>query len=119
MIWLFSLFWILCNMPDFLNSTLLCFGLGSCMNYLNKDRKTVEGFGDEWERFAFLMERLGMLSGKAAALPLVFYRYLSFYTMRTDALNRFSTRLEQRFTRKQIEAMILAAGLTNIRFSKD
>jgi hypothetical protein len=70
-------------------------------------------------RFASLMERLGMPSGKAAALPLGFYRHLSFYTMRTDALDRFGTRLEQRFTRKQIESMMLAAGLTNIRFSED
>jgi hypothetical protein len=29
------------------------------------------------------------------------------------------TRLEQRFTRKQIASMMLAAGLENIRFSED
>ena len=33
-----------------------------------------------------------------AAFPLSFYRDRSFYMMRTDALDRFGTRLEQRFT---------------------
>lgn len=70
-------------------------------------------------RFAALMEKFGMSATKAASLPLGFYRTLSFYTMRTDALDRFGTRLEQRFTRKQIEAMMQAAGLENIRFSED
>lgn len=49
--------------------------------------------------------------------PLSAYRGLSFYTMRTDALDRFGTRLEQRFTRGQVERMMAAAGLTDIRFS--
>jgi SAM-dependent methyltransferase len=70
-------------------------------------------------RFAALMEKLGMSATKAASLPLGFYRTLSFYTMRTDALDRFGTRLEQRFTRKQIESMMQAAGLENIHFSED
>jgi hypothetical protein len=37
--------------------------------------------------------------------------------MRTDALDRFGTPLEQRFTRAQITKMMTAAGLENIRFS--
>jgi hypothetical protein len=37
--------------------------------------------------------------------------------MRTDALDRFGTGLEQRFTRAQITAMMTAAGLSEIRFS--
>ena len=37
--------------------------------------------------------------------------------MRTDALDRFGTRLEQRFTRKQVEMMMEAAGLEQIVFS--
>ena len=49
-------------------------------------------------------------------LPLSAYRDKSFYTMRTDALDRFGTRLEQRFTRTQIAAMMAAAGLDDIRF---
>jgi len=50
--------------------------------------------------------------------PLSAYRSLSFYTMRTDALDRFGTRLEQRFSRAEIAAMMEAAGLSDIRFSE-
>jgi SAM-dependent methyltransferase len=50
--------------------------------------------------------------------PLVeIYKGKSFYTMRTDALDRFGTRLEHRFTRDQIRAMMERCGLTQIRFS--
>ena len=50
--------------------------------------------------------------------PLVeIYRDKSFYTMRTDALDRFGTRLEHRFTRDQIRTMMTSCGLTDIRFS--
>jgi hypothetical protein len=37
--------------------------------------------------------------------------------MRTDALDRFGTRLEQRFTRDEIKQMMHNAGLEDIRFS--
>ncbi len=39
--------------------------------------------------------------------------------MRTDALDRFGTRLEQRFTRKEIREMMIIAGLIDIKFSKN
>jgi hypothetical protein len=42
---------------------------------------------------------------------------MSFYTMRTDSRDRFGTRLEQRFSRTEIEKMMLAAGLERTRFS--
>ena len=64
-------------------------------------------------RFAGLLEKLG---AEVAHLPLSAYRNLSFYSMRTDALDRFGTRLEQRFTRPEIEAMMQNAGLINIVF---
>jgi hypothetical protein len=47
-------------------------------------------------------------------VPLSFYRDRSFYTMRTDAFDRFATRLEQRFTADEIRAMMAAAGLTGV-----
>jgi SAM-dependent methyltransferase len=50
-------------------------------------------------------------------VPLAYYRNTSFYTMRTDALDRFGTRLEHRFTRDEIEAMMRSCGLEDIRFS--
>ena len=49
-------------------------------------------------------------------VPLGFYRNQSFYTMRTDALDRFGTRLEQRFTRGEIEVMMARSGLGQIVF---
>lgn len=66
-------------------------------------------------RGARLAERLG---ADVDHWPLSAYRRLSYYTMRTDALDRMGTRLEQRFDRAEIEAMMRAAGLTDIRFSE-
>lgn len=64
-------------------------------------------------RIALALERRGR---NVEAFPLSHYRNYSFYTMRTDALDRFGTRLEQRFTRREIEAMMTDCGLTSIRF---
>lgn len=66
-------------------------------------------------RGAGLLEKLGL---DVERIPLAPYRSGSFYTMRTDALDRLGTRLEQRFTRAQIAAMMQAAGLENVRFSE-
>lgn len=52
-------------------------------------------------------------------IPLSAYRKLSFYTMRTDALDRFGTRLEKRFSREQIKAMMEKAGLERVKFSEN
>ncbi len=49
--------------------------------------------------------------------PLAYYRDKSFYVMRTDALDRFGTRLEQRFSKGQIECMLREAGMIDVRFS--
>ena len=65
-------------------------------------------------RAARLAEAIG---ADVSNTPLGTYRNASFYTMRTDALDRFGTRLEQRFSRPQIERMMLAAGLSDICFS--
>ncbi len=65
-------------------------------------------------RAAGLLERLGLMP---RSWPLAFYRRHSFYVMRTDAFDRFCTRLEQRFTRVQISEMLHAAGFVDIRFS--
>ena len=49
--------------------------------------------------------------------PLHAYRDSSLYTLRTDALDRFGTRLERRFTKDQIRELMTKAGLTRIEFS--
>jgi ubiquinone/menaquinone biosynthesis C-methylase UbiE len=65
-------------------------------------------------RLAKVIEKSGF---SAAGLPLEFYRNRSFYVMRTDAYDRFCTRLEQRFTRREIAQMLSEAGFDGIRFS--
>lgn len=65
-------------------------------------------------RISRLLERRGR---GVALLPLAAYRNRSFYTMRTDALDRFGTQLEQRFTAAQIRQMMEMAGLAQITFS--
>ncbi len=49
--------------------------------------------------------------------PLSAYRNLSFYTMRTDALDRFGTRLEQRFSSDEIKVMMENSGLEKVELS--
>jgi SAM-dependent methyltransferase len=65
-------------------------------------------------RAARVAETLG---ADVASFPLSFYRRRSFYMLRTDALDRFGTRLEQRFSKEQIRRMMEEAGLTRIEFS--
>ena len=66
-------------------------------------------------RLAWLLEKFGL---GVETLPLSQYRHNSFYVMRTDALDRFGTRLEKRFTKKEMREMMERAGLTNIVFSE-
>lgn len=67
-------------------------------------------------RTAKLFEMLGM---SVDAFPLSQYRNSSFYVMRTDALDRFGTRLEKRFTKTEITKMMIDAGLKDIRFGDE
>ena len=50
-------------------------------------------------------------------MPLHAYRDCSFYTMRTDARDRFGTPIEKRFTRSEITIMMERSGLDNIVIS--
>tara|TARA_B110000003_G_scaffold239871_1_gene246178 strand:+ start:95 stop:922 length:828 start_codon:yes stop_codon:yes gene_type:complete len=51
------------------------------------------------------------------SFPLSNYHDKSFYTMKTDALDRFGTRLELRYTKKEIIDMMEKSGLKDIIFS--
>jgi SAM-dependent methyltransferase len=64
-------------------------------------------------RLARIAERQG---AAVENFPLSAYRSHTFYVMRTDALDRFGTRLEQRFTRSEILNMMEEAGLGDVRF---
>jgi len=62
--------------------------------------------------------RLAERCGKTVdSWPLAYYRDKGFYLMRTDALDRFGTRLERRFSRVDIATMLTAAGCINPVFS--
>ena len=50
--------------------------------------------------------------------PLSDYKNKNFYFMATDSLDRFGTKLEKRFTKKEIEDMLLNAGFVDIKFSE-
>jgi glycosyltransferase involved in cell wall biosynthesis/SAM-dependent methyltransferase len=65
-------------------------------------------------RFSLLLPKLGL---SAQHFPLNFYSKLSLYTMRTDSLDRFGTRLEHRFTKSEIREMMERSGLVGIEFS--
>lgn len=53
----------------------------------------------------------------AKRMPLHGYQNRSFFMIRNDALDRFGTRLEQRFSKEQVIEMMQLAGLTDIIIS--
>ncbi len=65
-------------------------------------------------RIARFLDRAGRLP---ANWPLAQYRNSTFYAMRTDALDRFGTRLEHRFTQAQIQSLLHDAGFVEVTFS--
>jgi len=65
-------------------------------------------------RSALILEKLGR---NVSNFPLTWYRNEPFYIMRTDALDRFGTRLEQRFTKAEISSMLDDAGFERFTFS--
>ncbi|MGK0297594.1 MAG: ubiquinone/menaquinone biosynthesis C-methylase UbiE [Gammaproteobacteria bacterium] len=67
-------------------------------------------------KIALIIEKIGI---NPSNFPLSTYRNKSLYTMRTDALDRFGTRLEKRFTQKQIMKMMMKAGLDKIIFNNN
>ncbi len=54
-----------------------------------------------------ILERFGI---SVDSVPLHHYKDLSFHVMRNDALDRFGTTLEMRFTKTEIEEMLINAG---------
>tara|TARA_B100000614_G_C14534407_1_gene487842 strand:+ start:758 stop:1588 length:831 start_codon:yes stop_codon:yes gene_type:complete len=52
-------------------------------------------------------------------MPLSDYKDKKFYFMKTDALDRFGTSLEKRFSRQEITEMLENAGFENINFSNE
>jgi SAM-dependent methyltransferase len=63
--------------------------------------------------------RLIGLKGLAKKIPLSGYQDMSFFVIRNDALDRFGTKLEQRFTKEEVITMMQNAGLTAINVSPE
>lgn len=68
--------------------------------------------------FSQLLELVG-LKKLSEQVPLSYYKRTSLKIIRNDALDRFGTPLEQRFSKKKIREMMSNAGLRNIVFSKN
>ena len=66
-------------------------------------------------RAARVLHAIGL---DVSGFPLSMYRDRSFYSMRTDARDRFGTPLEKRFRAEDIERMMAEAGLGEIRFGE-
>ena len=68
-------------------------------------------------RAARLAEWLGLDGRRVEQMPLSFYRERPFYLMRNDALDRFGTRVEHRFARDQVRALMEGAGLRDVEIA--
>ena len=64
-------------------------------------------------KLSYILDKTGV---RVKSIPLAFYRNSSFYTMRTDSLDRFGTPLEKRFTKEEIRIMMKKAGFVKITF---
>lgn len=69
--------------------------------------------------FVFFSKLIALtgIDPKLQQIPLSYYVNKSFNIIRNDALDRFGTPLEQRFSRKEISTMMEQCGLQNIIFS--
>lgn len=70
--------------------------------------------------FIYFSNLIRFIFGEKAAnkIPLSYYKNKSFNIVRNDSLDRFGTPLEQRFSKIEIEKMMVLAGLHDINFSK-
>ncbi len=65
-------------------------------------------------RSGFFFTKLGFNTSR---YPLIYYSDKPFYFMKNDALDRFGTKLENRFSRKDILRLFEKSGFINVKFS--
>ena len=65
-------------------------------------------------RTASLVDKLGV---NVENFPLSYYKHKPLYQCKNDALDRFGTRLEHRFSKAEIAKMLQKSGCTKIEFS--
>ena len=64
---------------------------------------------------AYVLEKMGF---NVKNIPLSDYRNKPFYQCKNDALDRFGTRLEQRFSKSEVTKMLTNSGCENVKFSQ-
>jgi len=65
-------------------------------------------------RISLFLEKLKI---DISNIPLSYYKNKTFYTMRTDALDRFGTTFEKRYSKDEITKLLLSNGFHSIKFS--
>lgn len=65
-------------------------------------------------KISFVLEKLKININN---IPLSWYRNYSFKVMANDSLDRFGTRIEKRYLKKEIKQLMINSGLENINFS--
>jgi ubiquinone/menaquinone biosynthesis C-methylase UbiE len=50
-------------------------------------------------------------------IPLYYYKDFSIYTLRTDSLDRFGSKIENRFSKTDIKKILIKTGFKDIKFS--
>lgn len=66
-------------------------------------------------RLSGFVDKLGL---ETKNIPLSFYKNKSFYMLKNDALDRFGTRLEKRYSKSEIINMLQNSGFEKIVFSE-
>ena len=66
-------------------------------------------------RASFILNKIGI---DTFNFPLSDYKNKSLYTMRTDSLDRFGTKVERRFSKREIKELLITHGFKNILFGK-
>jgi len=102
----------------FKTSNLIRNAISKMPSQIKKGVCDVIAFSVYWPlaRFSAITGKLGFKK-LAKKFPLSYYRDKSFWIMKNDALDRFGTPLEQRFSKKYIAQMMIECGLENIKFS--
>lgn len=102
----------------FRTADLIRKGISGLPTPLKKAFCSAIAFGVYWPlaKTSSVIKSLGV-KGLSKKIPLSWYSDKSFWIMQNDALDRFGTPLEHRFSKKEIEDMMRNCGLTNIVFS--
>ena len=66
-------------------------------------------------RLGYLLTKIGF---NTKNFPLIYYSDKPFYFMRNDSLDRFGTRLKNRYSKKEILEIFNNSGFINVQFSE-